>query len=150
MEVGFLQRLAIEVFKTLKSLIPDLIHTYHGFPYQGIMGGSCIIFILISYLFDTKVMLILILIDVQYSQYAVFSFEKDSNRQNHSPSGSQHPVKISSPAKFLVPSTGGIYPSLLTTVSKTLHIPRKIHTLLGENMTQLSIWQQLQHSAKRA
>ena len=31
-------------------------------------------------------MLILILIDVQYSQNAVFSYEKGSNRQNHSSS----------------------------------------------------------------
>ena len=37
-------------------------------------------------------MLIFILIDVQYSQKAVFSFEKGSNDQNHS-SGSNHPVK---------------------------------------------------------
>ena len=38
-------------------------------------------------------MLILILIDVQYLQNAVFSFEKGSNHQNHSSSGSQHLVK---------------------------------------------------------
>ena len=37
-------------------------------------------------------MLILILIDVQYSQKAVFSFEKGLNGQNHS-SGSHHPIK---------------------------------------------------------
>ena len=36
-----------------------------------------------------KVMLILILIDFQHSQKAVFSFEKGSNHQNHSSSGSQ-------------------------------------------------------------
>ena len=42
-------------------------------------------------------MVILILIDVQYSQGAVFSFEKDSNRQNHSSSDSRHPVQISNP-----------------------------------------------------
>ena len=40
-------------------------------------------------------MLILILIDVQYSQNAVFSFENFSNRQNHSSSGSCHLVKKS-------------------------------------------------------
>ena len=44
-------------------------------------------------------MLILILIDVQYSQNAVFSFEKGLNHQNHSPSGSHHPVK-NSPSKI--------------------------------------------------
>ena len=38
-------------------------------------------------------MLILILIDVQYSQEAAFSCEKALNRQNHSSSGSLHPIK---------------------------------------------------------
>ena len=38
-------------------------------------------------------MLILILTDVQYSQIDVFSFVRGSNRQNHSSSGSLHPVK---------------------------------------------------------
>ena len=45
-------------------------------------------------------MLILILIDVQYSQNAVFSYEKGSNRQNHSssPPGKKiHSSKISDP-----------------------------------------------------
>ena len=45
---------------------------------------SCTIFVLISYSFETYIMLILILIDAQYSQNAVFSFEKFSNHQNHS------------------------------------------------------------------
>ena len=40
-------------------------------------------------------MLILILIDVQHSQKAVFSFEKGLNRQNHASLGSLHPVKKS-------------------------------------------------------
>ena len=40
-------------------------------------------------------MLILILIDVQYSQKAVFSFEKGLNYQNHSSSGFLHLVKKS-------------------------------------------------------
>ena len=35
-------------------------------------------------------MLILILIDIQYSQKAVFSFEKGSNHQNQSSPGSLH------------------------------------------------------------
>ena len=56
---------------------------------------SCTIFISISYSFETQIMLILILIDVQYSQNAVFSYEKFSNRQNHSSSGSHHLVKKS-------------------------------------------------------
>ena len=42
------------------------------------------IFVLISYSLNTQVTLTLILVDVQYSQKAVFSFEKGSNRQNHS------------------------------------------------------------------
>ena len=45
-------------------------------------------------------MLILILIDVQYSKNIVFSFEKFSNGQNHSFSGSHHLVKKSPPAVF--------------------------------------------------
>ena len=38
-------------------------------------------------------LLILILIDVKYLQNIVFSFEKGLNGQNHSSSGSHHPVK---------------------------------------------------------
>ena len=53
--------------------------------------------VLISYSFKTQI--ILILMDVQYSQNAVFSFEKFSNRQNHSSSCSHHLVKIP-PAVF--------------------------------------------------
>ena len=49
-------------------------------------------------------MLILILIDVQYSQKAVFSFEKGSNHQDHSSSGSLHLVKKIPPVKFLIPA----------------------------------------------
>ena len=44
-------------------------------------------------------MLILTLIDVQYSQNAVFSFEIFSNHQNHSSSDSHHLVK-KTPAVF--------------------------------------------------
>ena len=43
-------------------------------------------------------MLIFVLVVVQYSQNAVFSSEKDLNCQNHSSSGSHHPVKNSPPA----------------------------------------------------
>ena len=46
-------------------------------------------------------MLILILIDVQYSQKAVFSFEEGLSGQNHS-SGSHHQVKKSPPATFQI------------------------------------------------
>ena len=58
-------------------------------------------------------MLIFILIDVKYSQKAAFSFEKGSNRQNHSSSGSLHPVKKSPPVKFPIP------PQPLTAIWKT-------------------------------
>ena len=45
-------------------------------------------------------MLILILIDIQYSQKAVSSFEKGSKRQNDLSSGFLHAVKkIASPSK---------------------------------------------------
>ena len=55
-------------------------------------------------------MLILILIDVQYSQKTVFSFEEGSNCQNHSSLGSLHLVK-KSPARVKFP-----IPSPLTTI----------------------------------
>ena len=55
---------------------------------------SCTISVLISFSFETQIMLVLILIDVQYSQNAVFSFEKFSKQQNHS-SDSHHLVKKS-------------------------------------------------------
>ena len=54
-------------------------------------------------------MLILILINVQYSQKAVFSFQKGSNHKKHSSSGPLHPVKKSPPPL-----------PLLTAVWKTL------------------------------
>ena len=51
-------------------------------------------------------MLIEILIDVQYSQKAVFSFEKGSNHQNDSSSCSPYQVKKSPhPEKFPNPPT---------------------------------------------
>ena len=62
-------------------------------------------------------MLILILIDVQYSQKAVFSFEKGLNGQNHSSSGSHHLVKKIHLSKI---SDSPLYPQLLTTIWKTL------------------------------
>ena len=60
---------------------------------------SCTIFVLI-HSFDTHFMQTWILIDVQYSQNAIFSFEKSSNRQNqnYSSSGSHHVVKKFLPA----------------------------------------------------
>ena len=58
---------------------------------------SCSIFVLISYSLHPQVMLILILIDVYYSQRAVFSFQKGLIHQNDSSSGSSHLVKKSPP-----------------------------------------------------
>ena len=74
---------------------------------------SCTIFILPSYSLYTQVMLILILINVQYLQNVVFSFEKGSSGQNHSLSDSHQPVEKSHQVNF---------PSLLplTTIWKTL------------------------------
>ena len=46
-----------------------------------------------------QVIMILILIDVQYSQKAVISFEKGSNGQNQSFSGFQHLVEKSPPTE---------------------------------------------------
>ena len=57
---------------------------------------------LFSYSLDTQVMLILILIDVQYSQKAILSFEKGSNCQNHFSCGSLCPAKIPE-SKILIP-----------------------------------------------
>ena len=47
-------------------------------------------------------MLIFILIDVQHLQKTVFSFEKGSNRQNHSSSGSLYLVEKIPPVKFQI------------------------------------------------
>ena len=69
-------------------------------------------------------MLILIVTDIQYSQKAVSSFEKGSNRQNYSSSGLFTGQKNSPPVKFLILPTplGRIYlPQPLTTIWKTLH-----------------------------
>ena len=70
-------------------------------------------------------MLILILIDVLYSQKAVFSFEKGSICQNHTSSGCLHPVKKPLCKISDSPHWGvGIYLlplSPLTNISKTLH-----------------------------
>ena len=75
-------------------------------------------------------MLILILIDIQYSQKAVSSFEKGSKRQNDLSSGFLHAVKkIASPSKNIrfSPLHWGEFTFLsttyhdLTTIWKILH-----------------------------
>ena len=59
-------------------------------------------------------MLILIVIDVQYSQKVVFSFENGSNRKNQSSSRCLHLVKKFPPRKIsetnLHLGGGGIFP----------------------------------------
>ena len=66
---------------------------------------AAVIAILPSYLFYTQVMLILILINIHYSQNVVFSFEKGSIDQNHSFSDFHHPIQKSHPGKFSIPPT---------------------------------------------
>ena len=61
---------------------------------------SCTIFISNFYSLYIQIMLILILIDVQYLQNLVFSFENGSNVQNHSLSDSHHSIKKFPLAKF--------------------------------------------------
>ena len=78
-------------------------------------------------------MLSLIVIDVQHSQKAVFSFEKGLNCQNHS-LGSLHPVKNPPPSvKSLIP------PALLPAIWK-------IHVTMLSPLIQVSTIQQ--HSLK--
>ena len=62
-------------------------------------------------------LILIILIDVQYSKKAAFSFEKGSNHQKHSSSGFLHTVKKIPPCKNFrfppplpPPMGGGIYP----------------------------------------
>ena len=63
-----------------------------------------------SIFYFIQVMLILILIDFQYLQKFVFSFEKGSNSQNHSSSASHHPIKKYTPQQnFQYPHTGWFY-----------------------------------------
>ena len=67
-------------------------------------------------------MLILVLIDVQYSQKAIFSFEKGLIGQNHSSSGCHHWVTKSPP-----PIQQNFQsPPLLTAIWKTLNMVFKL------------------------
>ena len=59
----------------------------------------------------TQVVLILILLDVQYLQNVIVTFEKDSNGQNHSSSSSHQPIKKFPQKNFWFCPTGwGISP----------------------------------------
>ena len=92
-------------------------------------------------------MLILFLIDVQYSQKAALGFKKGRNCQNRSSSGSLDPVKISSPSKISNSSPlGGIFPTpycylktLLPKMQnfnsslKVAHFPKMVYHIVGGN-----------------
>ena len=98
----------------------------------------------IPYSFDTQVMLILILIDVQYSQNAVFTFGKDLNHQNHSSSGSHHQVEKSPQQNFWfsLPMRDNLPPlPPLTAIRKTLSCPFnfKMVTLTNSECDYLEI-----------
>ena len=67
-------------------------------------------------------MLILVLIDVQYSQNAVFSFEKLSSRQNHSSSGSHHLVKNTPSSVHYFLTQGQETPKILGEKEQLLYV----------------------------
>ena len=75
-------------YLTHQRFTPPLNNNFHVITNKNFIFScrdcSCIIFILTLYSLYTQVMLILILINVQYLQNAVFSFEKGLNDQNHS------------------------------------------------------------------
>ena len=78
----------------------------------------------------TKVKLTLILINVQYLQNTVFSFEKDSNGQNNLSSNAHHPTKKSFPCKifhFLHPLTIFRKPCFLWPSTSLLSTSNKYH-----------------------
>ena len=66
-------------------------------------------------------MLILILIDIQYLQNVVLSFEKGLNGQNHSSSGSHHHINLIPQTKLLIPPLGEKFPPPINAIWKTLH-----------------------------
>ena len=63
-------------------------------------------------------MLILILMDVQYLQNVVFSFEKGLNGPKHSPSDSHHPIQKLLWLNFPFPCNGGDSPNPLMLFGK--------------------------------
>ena len=74
------------------------------------MYHFCFNFNLISISLDKQAMLVLILIDVQYSQKVVPSFEKGSVGKDQSPSVSNPSVKKFPPAKFQMLPHWGKFP----------------------------------------
>ena len=100
----------------------------------------------------SQVMLILMLIDVLYSQKVFFNFEKCSNGKNHSSSGSHHLVKKFSTNKIsdsfplpLPPTVGNLSPSL-TAIWKTLVIWAFIFLCLHEPSNLLNCISTLYYS----
>ena len=81
-------------------------------------------------------MLILILIDIQYSKKAVFSFEKGFNAQNHSSSCFSQLLKKCPPAKLLPPSPAPPHNTTWKTlglmVSKSDFTSRDLRICLGD------------------
>ena len=69
-----------------------------------------------------QVILTFIVIDVQYVQKVVSSFEKSSNGQNHSSSDSDHPKKKIPPQNLSLRLLEG-YPLSRNAISKTLNCP---------------------------
>ena len=80
-------------YPPIKDSILPLNSNFHVIT-QWKLHCFCTIFTLTSCSLYTQVMLILILINVQYLQKVVFSFDKESNSQNSSFLGSHHPIKI--------------------------------------------------------
>ena len=83
---------------------------------------SSTIFILISYSLFTQVMLSFVLINVQYLQNVVFSFEKGLNGQVYSSSDSNHLIKKNPPSKISHSPYLGDPPPQLNTIWKILQI----------------------------
>ena len=83
-------------YLTHQRFTPPLNNNFHVITNKNFIFScrdcSCIIFILTLYSLYTQGMLILILINVQYLQNAVFSFEKGLNDQNHSFTPAQIPT----------------------------------------------------------
>ena len=65
-------------------------------------------------------MLSLVLIDVQYLQNVVFSFEKDSNGQNHYLPDSHYSIKKLPQQNFIFLPLAEIFPIPLNAIWKTL------------------------------
>ena len=82
-------------------------------------------FTLTLYSLYTEVMLILILINVQYLQNVVFSFEKGSNGQSHTLSDSYHLIQK-------VPRED--FPLFFNTIWKTLSMKGRVHFQWGASL----------------